>query len=381
MNLQGTLALDPQEASSTACPDLSAQIRAQNAALTGARIAIVTDAWHPQVNGVVRTLDTVIGKLRDWGHEVLVISPDMFTSIPCPTYSEIRLALTLPGQIGKRLSAFQPDAIHLSTEGPLCWAARKYCTKNGHPFSTAFHTLFPDYVAQRTGLSAEIFWPFIKRFHARSSNILVATPTLANTLRERQLEPIAMWGRGVDLSCFTADAPKPKLYKRLNGPIQLYVGRVAVEKNIEAFLRLSAPGSKVVVGDGPQLGELQKAYPDAHFVGRQTGRELAGYYAGADVFIFPSRTDTFGLVMIEAMACGTPVAAYPVCGPLDIVTEKSGSLDESLAIAVKAALTKDRREVEAYGRSFSWDNSALQFLHGLRATNLQGECSPLDACL
>ncbi len=329
------------------------------------RIAIVTDAWHPQVNGVVRTLETVIGILRARGHEVLVIAPDQFRSMPCPTYPEIRLAFVSPWRIGAMLSEFAPDAIHLSTEGPLCIAARHYCVWQKLAFTTAYHTQFPDYVARRTGVSAELIWPAIRRFHRRAQRVMVSTRTMAAELTQRGIGPIAMWGRGVDMAVFNPDAPVPALYADLPRPIHLYVGRVAVEKNIEAFLALDTPGSKVVVGDGPQLEALRRSYPDAHFAGQQSGTTLAGYYAGADVFVFPSTTDTFGLVMIEAMACGTPVAAYPVTGPVDVLTTEGGAMHADLAVAVAEALTLDRTRVAAFGRGFSWEDSADQFLAAL----------------
>ncbi len=335
------------------------------ASLPKRRIAIVTDAWHPQVNGVVRTLDTVIGILRARGHEVLVIAPDQFRSMPCPTYPEIRLAFVWPAHIGAMLTEFAPDAIHLSTEGPLCIAARHYCVGQDLAFTTAYHTQFPDYVARRTGVSAEIIWPAIRRFHRRAQRVMVSTRTMADELTLRGIGPIAMWGRGVDTDVFHPDAAPPALYADLPRPIHLYVGRVAVEKNIEAFLALETTGSKVVVGDGPQLESLRAAYPQANFAGQQSGAALAGYYAGADVFVFPSTTDTFGLVMIEAMACGTPVAAYPVTGPVDVLKPEGGVMDADLGAAIARALTLDRVKVAAFGQGFSWDDSADQFLAAL----------------
>lgn len=329
------------------------------------RIAIVTDAWHPQVNGVVRTLDTVIGILRARGHEVLVIAPDQFRSMPCPTYPEIRLAFVWPARIGAMLTEFAPDAIHLSTEGPLCIAARHYCVAQDLAFTTAYHTQFPDYVARRTGVSAELIWPAIRRFHRRAQRVMASTRSMAEELAARGIGPIAMWGRGVDTALFHPDAASPALYADLPRPIHLYVGRVAVEKNIEAFLALPTAGSKVIVGDGPQREALQSAYPDAHFMGQQSGADLAGFYAGADVFVFPSTTDTFGLVMIEAMACGTPVAAFPVTGPVDVLTEVGGAMDADLGAAVARALTLNRAQVAQFGQSFSWDESADQFLAAL----------------
>lgn len=329
------------------------------------KIAIITDAWAPQVNGVVRTLTEVIARLRALGHDLLIISPDQYASIPCPSYPEIRLALTTRHRVGARLTEFAPDAVHIATEGPLGIAARRFCLDHGYPFTSAYHTQFPDYLARRTGLPAAMFWPFIRWFHGPAAAILVSTGTVRQQLRDQGLSQLVHWGRGVDLGCFSPSAPRPDLYAGLQGPIQLYVGRVAVEKNIEAFLSSRHPGSKVVVGDGPAREALARAYPDAHFVGAQSGAALAGYYAGADVFVFPSRTDTFGLVMIEALACGTPVAAFPVSGPLDVLTPGAGAMDTDLAAAIAAALRLSRADCLAAGRSFTWDASTRQFLNAL----------------
>ena len=329
------------------------------------KIAIVTDAWHPQVNGVVRTLTAVSQELRDMGHELCVISPDQFTNFPCPTYPEIRLALATSRNVGAMLEEFAPDAIHLSTEGPLCLAARRWCMRNDRAFTTAFHTMFPDYVARRTGVSPEWIWPLMRRFHSRSARVMVATESIAGQLRAHGIEHLAHWGRGVDLAAFSPDAPPPALYAELPAPILLYVGRVAVEKNVEAFLAAEVVASKVVVGDGPAREELEARFPDAHFLGPKSGKELAGCYAGADCFVFPSRTDTFGLVMIEALACGTPVAAYPVPGPLDVLSPESGAMAERLEDAVAKALTLDRAACAAYGSRFTWEASAREFLAAL----------------
>jgi glycosyltransferase involved in cell wall biosynthesis len=335
------------------------------------RIAIVTDAWTPQVNGVVRTLQTIRGELERLGHDVEVISPDLYGSIPCPTYPEIRLALVRARVVGQAISAFRPDAVHLATEGPLCLAARRWCLRSGVPFTTAYHTHFPDYVAQRTGLPAAWFWRYIRWFHGPAQAVLVSTRSVRDQLRAHGLPQVRPWGRGVDLTAFTPDAPPPPLFADLPGPIMLYVGRVAVEKNLEAFLATDHPGSKVVVGDGPARAALEKAYPQAHFMGPLFGDALAGAYAGADLFVFPSKTDTFGLVMIEALACGTPVAAYPVTGPIDIVTPDTGALSDDLGDAIAQALTKDRAACAAYGQRFTWDRSAQEFLSGLHAIDPQ----------
>ena len=329
------------------------------------RIALITDAWLPQVNGVVRTLTTVIAELRSRGHVVEVTSPDLYRSIPAPSYPEIRLALVGPRKVAKRIEAFRPDAIHIATEGPLGWAARRYCLRRKLPFTTAYHTQFPDYIARRTGLPAKWFWPFIRRFHAPATRTMVATETIRAQLREQGIGPLHHWSRGVEVETFHPDHPPPDMFFTLPRPIQLYVGRVAVEKNIEAFLANGHPGSKVVIGTGPALEKLQAKFPEAHFLGKRTGDALAACYAGADVFVFPSKTDTFGLVMIEALACGTPVAAYPVPGPLDVLEPHSGVMAERIEDAITGALKLDRATCHRIGRGFSWHASADQFASGL----------------
>ncbi|QLC23697.1 glycosyltransferase family 1 protein [Parasphingopyxis algicola] len=329
------------------------------------RIAIVTDAWDPQVNGVVRTLKSVGAELRKMGHYVHILSPDQFPSIPCPTYAEIRLALVTGERLGTALAEIAPDAIHIATEGPLGFAARRWCRRNGYPFTTAYHTQFPDYVSKRTGLPSDWIWPLMRRFHAPSSAVLTATESIRRELRAHGITHLAPWGRGVDLGSFSPDAPPHPAYRDRRGPIMLYVGRVAIEKNIEAFLESRHPGSKVIVGDGPARAALESRYPDARFLGALSGKALAGAYAGADVFVFPSRTDTFGLVMIEALASGTPVAAYPVAGPVDVVTDRVACLDPDLDTAIAGALTRDREACARYGAAFTWQRSAKEFLAAL----------------
>lgn len=329
------------------------------------KIAIVSDAWQPQVNGVVRTLAMVTGELRAMGHELLLVTPDQFRTVACPGYPEIRLALAGSRQVGSKLADFAPDAIHIATEGPLGWAARRWCLRHRRPFTTAYHTQFPQYLGRRTGLPAALFWPVIRHFHRPAASIMVATPTIAAELRGQGLGHIRPWSRGVDTMQFHPDHLPPDLFLALPRPIQLYVGRVAVEKNIGAFLDNTHPGSKVVVGDGPALAQLRARYPQAHFLGQQSGPALAACYAAADVFVFPSRTDTFGLVLVEAMACGTPVAAYPVAGPLDVLAPQAGAMDEVLERAIARALTLSRADCLAHGRSFSWQASALQFVAAL----------------
>jgi glycosyltransferase involved in cell wall biosynthesis len=331
-------------------------------------VALVSDAWTPQVNGVVRTLTTTVGKLRERGHMVETITPDQFRNIPCPSYPEIRLAIGAGREVARRLTGMDPDAIHIATEGPLGWAARRWCMERGLPFTTSFHTRFPDYVALRTGLPPSWFWPVVRRFHAPAMRIMAATRMLADELAGQGLTQTHRWSRGVDLDLFTPDAPALPTMTGLPRPIQLYVGRVAVEKNIEAFLDAPVNGSKIVVGDGPALAHLRQRYPMAHFLGALHGTALASAYASADVFVFPSRTDTFGLVMIEALAAGTPVAAFPVHGPLDVIgaaTMPVGALDEDLAAAIRAALAVRPADCAAEGRRYSWEACTDQFMAGL----------------
>lgn len=333
------------------------------------RIAIVTDAWEPQVNGVVRTLQMVRGELERAGHSVLVLSPDAWPSVPCPGYGEIRLALATTGQVGRRLRAFGAEAIHIATEGPLGLAARRWCLRARLPFTTAYHTHFPDYVSARTGLPAAWFWRYERWFHGPAASVLAATPSLRRQLAAQGIGPTAPFGRGVDLANFSAESAPHAAYAALPRPIQLYVGRVAVEKNIEAFLATRHPGTRVVVGDGPARKALERKFPDVIFLGALRGAALASAYAGADVFVFPSRTDTFGMVLIEALASGVPVAAYPVQGPIDIVTPETGCLDEDLDTAIAGALGKDRAACAAYGRSFSWERAAAEFRGALVPLN------------
>lgn len=329
------------------------------------RILIVSDAWEPQVNGVVRTLQATTAELRQAGHEVGVISPDLFRSIPCPSYPEIRLAFAGWRKVGRHIRAFAPQAIHISTEGPLGMAARRWCLKNGFPFTTAYHTRFPEYVAARLPLSPAFVWRFIRWFHRPARHIMVATRSLARELADQGLRQTMMWERGVDHDLFRPDQPPLPAYAGLPRPIQLYVGRVAVEKNIGAFLDIDRPGTKVIVGDGPALATLKSQHPDALFLGKLGGETLAEAYAGADVFVFPSRTDTFGLVVIEALSCGTPVAAYPVPGPGDIVRDGAGALDEDLGRAIDTALTCDRADAHALGGWYSWASCTAQFVQAL----------------
>jgi glycosyltransferase involved in cell wall biosynthesis len=345
------------------------------------RIVLATDAWHPQVNGVVRSLSTTVEHLRRRGHEVEVIDPSLFWTMPCPTYSEIRLALGCKRAVGRVLDEEDPDAIHIATEGPIGWAARNWCVKRGRRFTTSFHTRFPDYVAVRSGIPAEWIWAVMRRFHGAAERTFVVTRTLGDELQARGIKRTHLWPLGVDLDQFNPLVPPHPALVDLPRPILLNVGRVAVEKNIEAFLNLDRPGTKVVVGGGPALDQLRARFPDVLFLGSKRGEELASTYTVADVFVFPSRTDTFGLVNIEALACGLPVAAYPVAGPLDILgplgvgthggKRRLGALDDDLGRAIGKALSADRAAAAAEARNYSWDICTDRFIAGLAADRLE----------
>lgn len=327
------------------------------------RILIVSDAWHPQVNGVVRTLQQTVDQLKAWGHHVLVIGPDQFYSIPCPTYPEIRLTLFPGARIRQLLKEFEPTAIHIATEGPLGWSARRVCKKDGLPFTTAYHTRFPDYVKARFGVPLRWTYAILRRFHQAGQAMMVSTDTLVRELGQRGFGNIKIWSRGVESDRFHPDQlPALELPK----PVFVYVGRVAVEKNLPAFLDLDLPGSKLVVGDGPMLPELKKRYPDAHFVGAKHGQDLARHYAVGDVFVFPSKTDTFGLVVLEALASGLPVAAFPVPGPMDVIGGSGvGVLSDDLKSAALKALSISKHHCRQFAINRSWPAATAQFLKNL----------------
>jgi len=329
------------------------------------RILLVTDAWVPQINGVVRTWQRLIQEAEALGHPFEVISPDPFRTVPCPSYPEIRLALFPGRKLAQRLKAFKPEAIHIATEGPLGQAARSYCLRHHLPFTTSYHTRFPEYFAARLPVPLSLGYWLMRRFHSASDAVLVATQTIRDDLEERGFPNVTEWTRGVDTELFR---PRNDHALDLPRPIYLYVGRVAVEKNIEAFLKLDIPlGTKVVVGDGPQRAELEARYPKVVFTGAKEGEELARHYASGNVFVFPSRTDTFGLVMLEALASGLPVAAYPVPGPLDVVNGSGvGVLDEDLGYAVQRALAIPSERCRAHAMRYSWSACAAQFLENLQ---------------
>jgi glycosyltransferase involved in cell wall biosynthesis len=334
------------------------------------KILIVTDAWDPQVNGVVRTLKSTRAELERLGHEVRMITPLDFRTLPCPTYPDIRLSVLPGARVKRRIAAYAPQAIHIATEGPLGLAARAYALRQGVPFTTAYHTRFPEYVHARIRLPLSVSYRFMRWFHGKAEAVMVPTEVVRRDLIANGFPAsrVVMWSRGVDLEVFKPGAAMPH---DLTRPIFLYVGRVAVEKNIEAFLRLELPGSKWVAGDGPDLPKLRAAFPNVKFTGVLNQMELAKLYNAADVFVFPSRTDTFGLVLLEAMACGCPVAAYPVTGPVDVIgSSPAGALDEDLRAACLRALEIPRDVARAHAERFSWEACTRQFLAHLHPFNI-----------
>ena len=327
------------------------------------RIAIATDAWSPQVNGVVTTLTQTRNELVAMGHDVLMITPEGRRTIPCPTYPEIRLVLFAARQIARELDAFDADCIHVATEGSIGLAVRRYCIKRKRPFTTAYHTQFPEYVRARAPIPISWTVSLLRWFHGPATRTLVPSNSIRDVLRSRGFQDLVIWSRGVDTRVFQPGNPHEY---RAAEPVWIYLGRVAVEKNIGAFLELDVVGSKVVIGDGPDFEKLRAAFPDCNFVGYKFGEELASYLAGGDVFVFPSRTDTFGIVLLEAMACGLPVAAYPVTGPIDIVESGvTGILHQDLATACRQALALDSQDCMAYAASRSWRRCTEQFLSQL----------------
>jgi glycosyltransferase involved in cell wall biosynthesis len=327
------------------------------------RILIATDAWHPQVNGVVRTLTSLARSASALGAEIDFLTPDGFPSLAVPTYPGLRVALPNPWRIAARIEAASPDAIHIATEGPIGWAARAYCRRRNLAFTTSYTTRFPEYIAVRSIIPADLSYAVLRHFHAAAAMTMIATASLRQELSARGFGRLGTWTRGVDTSLFTPDHPAELDLPR---PIFMTMGRVAVEKNIEAFLSLDLPGSKVVIGDGPQKAELERRYPKVRFLGEKTGQDLTSHLAAADVFVFPSLTDTFGVVQLEALACGTPVAAFPVTGPLDVIADHPiGALDDDLRSACIRALGMSREACRNFALERSWENSARQFIGNL----------------
>jgi glycosyltransferase involved in cell wall biosynthesis len=333
------------------------------------RVMIATDAWHPQVNGVVRVMDTTARELAAMGHEVRIVSPADFRSVPMPGYSEVRLALATARAFGRHVEAFRPDAIHIPVEGPVGLAARRWCLRNGRPFTSSYHTRFGDFIAHRTGLDERHANRFQRWFHRPASAFMVQTPRLERELAEQGYRNIVAWTRGVDTELFKPWRDVPGFdadFLNLPRPIFLSLGRVSREKNIEAFLTLDLPGSKVVVGGGPQLEEYKARFPGVTFTGPKSGDDVARHFSAADVFVFPSRFDTFGLVLLESIACGTPVAAFPVRGPADVITSPdAGVLSDDLGAAALAALSLDRAKARAAALPYSWRAATEQFLSHL----------------
>jgi glycosyltransferase involved in cell wall biosynthesis len=324
------------------------------------RILVVTDAWAPQVNGVVRSLENVRREAPRLGVEIALLTPETFRTMPLPTYSEVRVALTRPGLIAARIEEARPDYIHIATEGPLGICAHLACLRSGRPFTTSYHTRFPEYLAARFIAPARLTYAFMRYFHNSGSGVMVATATLEHELASRGFKRLMRWSRGVDAEMFR---PREKRSFDLPRPIFLACGRLAVEKNLGAFLSLDLPGSKLVVGDGPARRALEMRFPMAHFTGALQGEALAAAYASADAFVFPSLTDTFGIVLLEALASGLPVAAFPVAGPIDVIgASGAGVLDRDLAKAALAALRIPQEKARAHALTFSWPACARQFI-------------------
>ena len=338
------------------------------------RVLVATDAAAPQINGVVRSIEALAREAEAQGASVTLLTPDGFPSVPAPTYPGIRLALATPGAIGRRVKAVRPDHIHIATEGPIGLATRRWCQSQGLLFTTSYHTRFPDYLAARFPIPRPLTYAALRWFHNGGAGTMVATDTVAAELEQWGFRNIMRWSRGVDAELFR---PRRDTTLGLPRPVFLYVGRVAVEKNIDAFLALDLPGSKVVVGDGPARGRLQSAFPHVTFLGARTGESLAATYAGADVFVFPSRTDTFGIVLLEALASGLPVAAFPVAGPRDVIGDSDvGVLDEDLGAACRRALAIPRDRPRAFALRHSWAESARQFLSNVATVKARGVRQP-----
>ncbi|PLX37292.1 MAG: alpha-mannosyltransferase [Hyphomicrobiales bacterium] len=334
------------------------------------KILIVTDAWHPQINGVVRSLERVALEMTKVGETVEFLTPQDYRTLPCPTYPEIRLSLTTSGRMRRRLEEIGADHVHIATEGPLGISARRAVLAMGQTYTTSYHTRFPEYLSARFPVPERWTYAWLRRFHNGGSGCMVTTATLEKELAAHGFRNLMRWARGVDAGDFRPDMTPAPALADLPRPIFMNVGRVAVEKNLEAFLKLDLPGTKVIVGDGPAKQSLQARYPDVVFTGAKVGDELVSHYTAADVFVFPSLTDTFGNVLLEALACGVPVAAYPVVGPIDIIGDSgAGVLDWDLQQAALGALDVPRDFCRDFALTFSWEASAAQFLGNIHAAH------------
>jgi glycosyltransferase involved in cell wall biosynthesis len=343
------------------------------------RILVATDAWHPQVNGVVRTLTMMAEAAKALGVDVSFLTPQSFRTFAMPSYPDLRVALPYQAKIARLIADARPDSIHIATEGPIGLLVRRHCRKQGLPFTTSFHTRFPEYISARLPVPESWIWRALRRFHGASQAVMAATPALASELRARGFRNVVLWPRGVDARQFhprTIDLGLPR-------PVFLCVGRVAVEKNLEAFLELELPGTKVIVGDGPARGALARKYPQAVFLGARQGEELAEAYAGADVFVFPSKTDTFGLVLLEALASGLPVAAFPVTGPRDVIGNAPvGALNDDLKIACLSALHISPQTCLEFAARHTWEASARAFVENItdvRVVDAENDAVPFTA--
>ncbi len=337
---------------------------------------IATDAWHPQINGVVRTYERVCREATELGVAFNFLTPEGFRTLPAPTYPEIHLALVGSSHVARRFAEFKPDFIHIATEGPIGLATRRYCIKHAHPFTTSYHTRFPEYLAARFPVRVSWGYSFERWFHRPAAGIMAATPSLTNELQARGFPKVMTWTRGVDTDFFR---PRQARLFGSDEPVFIYVGRVAIEKNLEAFLDLKLPGKKVVVGGGPALELLARKFPNALFTGQKRGEDLAEHYASADVFVFPSLTDTFGIVLLEAMASGLPVAAFPVTGPNDVVVNGlTGVLDDDLQRAALAARRIDRGAARRHALQYSWRRCTELFIENMISANAEAGHRPLD---
>ena len=349
------------------------------------RLLIATDAWHPQVNGVVRSLENMAALGREMGVETLFLTHQDFASVPLPGYPEIRLSYATKAKVARTCSDLAPNHVHVATEGTVGYATRRYCLDHGRPFTTSYHTRFPEYLAARAPVPEAWTYAWLRRFHGASSGTMVSTPSLERDLTGRGFTNLMRWTRGVDTDLFQPAHPDDAAPAALDGlprPLFLFVGRLAVEKNVSAFLDLPLPGTKVVVGDGPDRARLAALHPEARFLGTLTGAGLARIYAAADVFVFPSLTDTFGIVLLEALACGVPVAAYPVTGPLDVIGETgTGVLDHDLRKAALSALGIPRERCRREALRYTWSESARQFFCNIADAHARTGPRRSTACL